>query len=284
MFIAFFTPHKLGFDIEDICNFSVKDWMGKGDDRPFFQLIGTISLKIALKISAFIVVPSSNFIKQLNGVNPIEVIGGCMDVPAMPPRLPPVNGVLKVLYSGTINRENGIHILLESLYLLDAQPELAARLSIHICGEGEGISELLARCEGLKHIRWTYHGLVPREAYLKLLESTHVCLALQDPAGRHATLKTPSKVYEYLAAGKAVILTPVGDLGKVPPDARVMLTPYTADALAEALDTLSSGFDAQMGVRAWTFAKDTYSLQTCGAKLQALIEASMPPPIGPEPA
>ena len=98
-------------------------------------------------------------------------------------------------------------------------------------------------------------------------------MALQDPQGRHASFKTPSKVYEFLGCGKAVIATDVGDIAELGNDVLIVLPTLTPHAIAAALDKLTVDQEllATLRWRSRAYSEQNFSYGAVGVVLRALL-------------
>jgi glycosyltransferase involved in cell wall biosynthesis len=262
---------RICFDVEDICTVRFADWLGRGDARPIFQAIGTLSLKIATLTSDLLLIPCRGFKRFLGSSQNIEVIGGCVDIPPNATPLRRNDGFINLLFSGTLNNENGIHIFIDALKRWDLAPPQSIRVKVDICGFSTEIETLKKAVARLTTLQVRVHGMVDDAAYHDLLERADLCFALQDPGGRHSDQKTPSKIYDFMAMGKAVLLTDVGDLSLVPENARYILRRYDVDGLVEALNAIVAGDCYAVGEQALCYARAHFSMEGCGSRLAQLM-------------
>lgn len=124
-------------------------------------------------------------------------------------------GKITIGYSGTPTRKDGILDLIDSfVLLLRKQPEI----HLLIIGDAaNGVSIL----PGLKektislgiNDNVTFTGIVPFSEVPRLLNSCQI-LALTRPAGVFAEAGFPTKLGEYFACKKPVLVTSVGDINK----------------------------------------------------------------------
>lgn len=120
---------------------------------------------------------------------------------------------IRIGYCGTPTRKDGAEDLIRAFALVHTQePET----ELMIIGGQVGNSELLAHLKRLadelgvaEHVIFT--GLVPFQRMPELLHSCDI-LALARPAGIFAEAGFPTKLGEYMACKKPVVLTRVGDM------------------------------------------------------------------------
>jgi len=124
-----------------------------------------------------------------------------------PPELPPPRrkGVLlRFAHLGSFGGSRNPAVLLEAARrLLDERPELAGTVRFDFYGNCDANSKRLLRAfprEGVV----TFHGRVSRSASLAAMREADVLVLIQNVADYSAET-IPSKVYEYLAAGRPIL-------------------------------------------------------------------------------
>jgi len=266
-------------NVEDIAEPRILDWLPGRRARPVQQLVYWICQHAIARMACSYVVPTRRFLNHLPQKSSVAVVTGCITIERATPL--PASLPLRVLFAGKIEREHGVHTLVEALKLLDARSPVPA-LSVDITGLGDMADWVRQELSDLTSITSSYHGFVSGSKYRELLSAAHVCIAQQDPKGRHASFKTPSKVYEFLGYGKAVIATDVGDIGELNGDVLIAMPVLDATALANVLDELASDLDKTelLRSRARAHAKANFSYLAVGRSLHELIqkkEQSGPP-------
>lgn len=138
-----------------------------------------------------------------------------------------------VLFSGTLGRKQGLHLVPEVARRLADEP----RLQFVVCGDGPMKDELVKSAEGLANLRFL--PLQPLARLGELLGLADIQLLTQDAAAEDLVL--PSKLSGMLSSGRPVVATcaegteiarTVQGYGRVVP-------PDDAAALAEALRQLA---------------------------------------------
>lgn len=262
---------RMIFDIEDVSVPRVADWFGRGDKRPLLQLGGWWLLKVGVAAADCVMVPSRRFLATARIVKRNVIVTGCIAAKEyLAPREKGSDEPLRVLISGTLDEEQGLGLVLNAIKEATAGPPLGREIVFDLCGFAENANALRASVAALAQagVRITYHGVVGRAVYFELLLEADVCVAMQRPDGRHGSAKTPSKVYEYLAHGKVVIASDVGDLRELPADI-ISLCEWHASTLASRLRNVRNDWGQWMGMgeRAAAFAAREFALRVVGERI-----------------
>lgn len=271
--LAVMSGARVVNNVEDIYAPRLSDWTGRTDARPIQQLIYWLCMHIVARMADAYLVPTRRFLRYLPKKRTVEVVTGCIAIPseqecASPPPL-------RILYAGKVEREHGIVQFVEALEMLDRVPT-AASLRVDICGAGPMTGWVAERLGHLAVLSATQHGFVTSAEYETLLSKAHICVALQDPRGRNADFKTPSKIYEFLGHGKAVIATQVGDIGEIPEQVLIVLEGLSAEEIAEHLNRLTKQPDqaATLQAKAREHAIEAFSYETVGRTLAMLVRGT----------
>jgi glycosyltransferase involved in cell wall biosynthesis len=175
------------------------------------------------------------------------------DLPARDPSAPPV-----AVFSGALRPWHGIETIAEAWALLDgAAPRL------RVIGDGPA-RELLA-ATGAELL-----GAVPHERVPRLLGEADIGLAPYSPDA--PAYFSPLKLFEYLAAGLAVVAADIPGVRDVTgSEAAVLIPPGDASALAAAVSMLTSdrAERARLGSAARTLAAE----HTWQRRGQRIVEA-----------
>ena len=134
------------------------------------------------------------------GVAPC-VIRGAVDEAAIEPPRPeaPRSGPVRIVYAGTLYER---YHLGEAVAMM---AHLPGDYRLHVYGRGPlaGMVEQAATLDP----RITFHGAVPETEVRAVLAGADVLLVLLDPDDRLARYSFPSKIFESLASGAAVLAT-----------------------------------------------------------------------------
>lgn len=259
-------------NIEDISIPSLKDWSRKTEARPVQQIVFYFCMNLIARMADGYIVPTRRFLNYLPGNTPSEIVTGCIEVMDSPDRDPVEdNDRLQVLYAGKLQREDGIIEFVRALQQLDALDE-PPYIRVEISGTGNMADWVREQVSTLRTIKATYHGFVSTSDYVELLRRSQICVALHNPTGRYADFKTPSKMYEYLGYGKAVITTDAGDIRDMPKDSILILDRLEPGAIAEKLLWLSADSTRTAAIQAAArhHAKEFFSYAAVGTVLKDL--------------
>ena len=166
-----------------------------------------------------------------------------------------------VLYTGTLNRELGIDLLLDAFaQIRDAQ--------LWLCGHGDMSHTVQAAAA--QHDNILYFGFVPQETALALQDKAAALINPRTSQGIFTRYSFPSKTMEYLRSGKPVLCC---KLDGIPDDYDPYLTyikPQTALGIQAALAALLAKPPAEreaMGQRGKAYVLHEKSSQVQCAKL-----------------
>jgi len=260
-------------DVEDVAVPRLSDWSRRSETRPVQQLSLWFSMLIATRICDGAIAPTRRFLRVLRDRTPRLLVTGCSKVAAPGNRAGRrAHGKpLRVFLSGKLSPEHGIEVFLEAFALITNDAAWRDRLEFHVCGF-PGSARVTADLCAAADKGLVYHGEVGNDEYQDLLARADVCLVLQDPQGRYGDLKTPSKAYEYLSAGKAVIATRIGDLEELPGDV-ITLCDLRVDALRDALIEFARTPDRSLvqGDAAKRYACSTFGYEAVGRALSEFV-------------
>lgn len=273
LFSRFFLKVKIIEDLEDVCVPKLSDWKKSSEANPIQQLVGWFLMKIIVLISDSIIIPTANFVPYVKKNKKIEIISGCIDVPCLTELNLNSNDLntINVLFSGALEDENGIPLFLDFLKLLDNNAEIAKLYSFHISGEGSKTQILKNELLKLNNIESKFYGFLSERDYADLLDLTNIALVLQNPSGRYSQLKTPSKGYEYMSNAKLVIVSNIGDFGKLPQGISILLNEYEATYLYKVFASLDSEIINTIGKSAYDYSKNNWDSKVVGDRLKALV-------------
>ena len=164
-----------------------------------------------------------------------------------------------VLYTGTLNRELGIDLLLEAMKGL---PEV----QLWLCGHGDMEPEIRKATLTCDHIR--YFGYVPQATALMLQQKAFALINPRTSNGVFTRYSFPSKTLEYMRSGRPVLCCKLEGIPAEYDKLLCYIEPQTAQGIREAVRALLAKSDAeraQMGDRAREFVlREKNSRAQCG--------------------
>jgi glycosyltransferase involved in cell wall biosynthesis len=166
-------------------------------------------------------------------------------------------GEFVVGYAGNIGRAQDLSTLLDAADALRASP-----VKFILLGEGTDKARIqkLARIQDLEYVEFL--DGVPRKQVAPVLASCDALLLIlrSDPLFE---ITIPSKVYEYMAAGKPILCSVGGEASGLVSQARcgISIEPSDGAALARAVETLreNPGLCKEMGRRGKHCARERFS-------------------------
>jgi glycosyltransferase involved in cell wall biosynthesis len=214
-----------------------------------------------------IVVNSPGFLKHVfeQGAKSIRVIPNGVDVKMFSNQVnihsrsadERLVGRFVVLYAGAHGEANDLKVALEAAVNLREEDQIR----FVFIGDGKEKSSLVANAaeRGLDNV--LFYPPVPKCDMPRALESADVCLAILKPIEEFKTTY-PNKVFDYMAAGKPVVLAIDGVIRSVIEEAKagVFVPPGDPIALADAIKELwqNPGVVEQMGRAAREFVSDKF--------------------------
>ena len=140
------------------------------------------------------------------------------------------------LYAGAHGLSNDLGILLEAASQLSSMTDLA----IVLLGDGKEKPALLAQAEKLGLSNVYFVPPVPKNEMPVALAAADACIAILKPIPMYDTVY-PNKVFDYLAAGRPIVLAMQGVIRKVVEEAQagIAVPPGDAQTLAGAIRFLA---------------------------------------------
>jgi glycosyltransferase involved in cell wall biosynthesis len=141
------------------------------------------------------------------------------------------------LYAGAHGMSNDLDVLLAAADRLRGRPEIA----IVMLGDGKEKERLIALAASLSLPNLHFLRPIPKTAMDQALAAADACVAILKPIPLYATVY-PNKVFDYMAAGRPVVLAIDGVIREVveAADAGIFVPPGDPTALAAALETLAA--------------------------------------------
>ncbi len=184
---------------------------------------------------------------------------------------PEIGNKFIVLYSGTIGISQNLG------FLIDVAQKLSYRKDIHFLIAGDGAERHLLENKvselGLKNV--TFERLVPKVKMPALIGAANACVvSLLDIAVFRGAL--PSKMYEYMAMKKPILMFAAGECVELLEKARAGLASKPGDLETAAANLLkiveNKEAAAAMGNSAFKFVKENFSRDVICSKWENVIE------------
>lgn len=142
-------------------------------------------------------------------------------------------------FSGTFGRWHGIPDLAEAIVRLNADPSLESRIFFVLFGDGELRPLIEERTAKFSNVLFT--GTID---YGVIQDYLSVCDILVSPHGKtpdgREFFGSPTKLFEYMAMGKGIVASRLGQIGELLEDGRtaVLVEPGDVDDLVRGISRL----------------------------------------------
>ena len=191
-----------------------------------------------------------------------------------------LEGKFVALYAGAHGMSNDLGVVLGAAKLLQqviVTSEVTVTSNIHIVmlGDGKEKANLQAQAAEMELANVTFIPSVPKSEMPGALAAADACIAILKPLDAYKTTY-PNKVFDYMAAGRPVVLAIDGVIREVVEAAGcgIFAEPGNPSALAEAIRKLAMdrGQAREMGLKGRTYLEEHFSRAVIGEKLMALLE------------
>ncbi len=147
-----------------------------------------------------------------------------------------LDGKFLALYAGAHGMSNDLGVLLEAADRLKNQPEI----TIVLLGDGKEKADLQVRAGEMDLKNVYFIPSVPKSEMSAALAAADACIAILKPIEMYKTVY-PNKVFDYMAAGRPVILVIDGVIRDVVESAQggVVVPPGDAESLGDAIRLLA---------------------------------------------
>lgn len=176
-----------------------------------------------------------------------------------------------VLYAGAHGMSNDLTVLLDAAHQLRAQPDIA----VVLLGDGKEKPALQAYADQLGLSTVHFLPSVPKTAMGQALAAADACIAILKPIEMYKTVY-PNKVFDYMAAGRPVILAIDGVMREVVVEAGagIFVPPGDADALAGGIRELAAhpAEGRRMGANGRACVEQNFNRATLSAEMAHIME------------
>ena len=175
------------------------------------------------------------------------------------------------LYAGAHGMSNDLGVLLDAANILRDYENI----EIILLGDGKEKPSLISRAEEMNLTNVHFLSPIPKIQMSKALASADACIAILKPVPLYGTVY-PNKVFDYMAAGRPVVLAIDGVIREVieRAEAGIFVAPGNADAVANAIKQLSSNPElcSKMGLQGQRYVEQHFDRQHLADKLVAIME------------
>lgn len=173
-----------------------------------------------------------------------------------------------ILYAGRFDRARGIDIF------LDAVSRLTEKARVVITGYGPLERLVRDRVASITTVPIDLHGFLPPEEFRRVLAAADILVNPQRGAEAFGRASFPSKVYEYMSAGKVVISSRVADIEDIAEGRLLLYDGDSPEALATLLDVVLARFEVYRpyGVRARRWIAGHCTPEAVGKEIRRVLE------------
>ncbi len=190
-----------------------------------------------------------------------------------------LEGKFVVLYAGAHGLSNDLDVVLEAAARLQDRPQIG----LVLLGDGKEKPRLKRRAAkmGLKNVLFV--DSIPKTEMPQALAAADACLAILKPVEMYKTVY-PNKVFDYMAAGRPVILAIEGVIREVVEAAEggLPVPPGDAAALAEAIRTLEADRARcrRLGTNGRAYVEAHFDRADLAARMEAVMQELVEPASG----
>ena len=180
-------------------------------------------------------------------------------------------GKFVVLYAGAHGISNDLEVILQAARQLSSLDTIR----FVFIGDGKEKNNLVALSKDLEIHNVVFLPPIPKSEIPTALAAADACIAILKPLDMYKTTY-PNKVFDYMAAGKAVLLAIDGVIREVVEGAGagIFVSPGNPDQLAQAVRQLSIAPQTcrQMGLAGRQCIEELYSREQLSQKLKIVLE------------
>ncbi|MEN6409803.1 MAG: glycosyltransferase family 4 protein [Anaerolineaceae bacterium] len=182
-----------------------------------------------------------------------------------------LDGKIVAMYAGAHGMSNDLGVVLAAARELTDCPDLA----VVMLGDGKDKPALMAQAQSENLQNVVFLPPAPKTEMGEALAAADLCIAILKPLAMYATTY-PNKVFDYMAAGRPVVLAIDGVIRKVVEEAGagIFVPPGNAHALAQALRQLANDPQTRrrMGANGRSAIETHFSRVDLAQRLTELLE------------
>ncbi len=184
-----------------------------------------------------------------------------------------------ILYAGAHGMSNDLTVVLDAANILQKEPVplkgTGSSIQIVLLGDGKEKSNLRAQAEKMALENVSFIDSVPKSGMADALSASDACIAILKPIEWYKATY-PNKVFDYMAAGRPIVLAIDGVIREVVDAAEcgVFAEPGNATALADAMRELakSPAQSQEMGKKGRDYVEKHFDRVKTAEKLTGILE------------
>jgi glycosyltransferase involved in cell wall biosynthesis len=234
-------------------------------DKGYVKVISWFAEWLAKPLVKAALLATPTLAKRLPPETPIVLVPGILEKQVQLNPLPSDDSPVHFLYSGSLDVERGIPLLLEYLETCT----LPSNTVFEITGQGkyvDRLTQLMNRHPG----QIIYHGTVTSKILTEIRSRCHFGLNLQSSTNPISEVTYPSKTFDYFNAGLRVISTRAAGVDVILGEATYYLDEETPNAFAQALEKATSLNDETRG-NALAALQIAYSMEGTVKRIKAML-------------
>ena len=185
-----------------------------------------------------------------------------------------LEGKFIALYAGAHGMSNDLGIVLQAAQRLQDHPEIA----IVLLGDGKEKPALMEQASEMRLSNLHFLPSIPKLQMPEALAAADACIAILKPIPLYATTY-PNKVFDYMAAGRPVVLAIAGVICEVVQrvQAGIPVPPGDAEAMAQAILHLSQNRaeGKSMGQRGRSYIESNFDRAALANQLEKVMEETL---------
>jgi glycosyltransferase involved in cell wall biosynthesis len=175
------------------------------------------------------------------------------------------------LYAGAHGMSNDLDVVLDAAKLLEDEK----KIQIVLLGDGKEKAALQAHAAHMGLSNVSFIPSVPKSEMPEALAAADVCIAILKPLEEYKTTY-PNKVFDYMAAGRPIVLAIDGVIREVVDAAQcgIFAAPGDPSAMADAIRQLAGDpqKSRQMGLKGRKYLEENFNREAIGEKLVNLLD------------
>ncbi len=175
-----------------------------------------------------------------------------------------------ILYAGAHGISNDLEVVLDAAVLTRHEPAL----KFVLVGDGKEKPRLLQRAAALKLTNVLFLPSVPKSEMAEVIAAADACLAILKPIEMYKTTY-PNKVFDYMAAGKPVLLAIDGVIREVveKADAGIFVEPGNPTSLANAAIRIKANPNEaqQLGLNGQSYVTENFHRGKLAEKFESIL-------------